>query len=168
MEHVAIVHASYLDLILCGEKSVEARLSLTRQPPYGKVRAGDVVWFKASGGGFGACATVSRARSWQHLDPAGVDRLRAEFDGVIRGSAAFWASKRRARFATLIWLESVRAVDTGPAYRRSAGGRAWYILSPLRSGAAPRAERGGVDLETATSGGRSSRTARRPRGAGRP
>lgn len=129
-DHVAVIHANYLNLILSGEKTVEARLSLTRQPPYGRVARGDTIWFKASGGSFGAAARVRRVASWQHLVPSGIEQLRADHNSEIRGEAEFWKCKRRARYATLVWLSDVRAIEQGPAYTHTPGGRAWYVLTP--------------------------------------
>lgn len=127
-DHVAVVHEAYADLIVSGIKTVEARLSLTRQPPYGRVCVGDTLWFKASGGPFRARATAARIQHWQGLRPALIAQLRKEHNAAIRGTPEFWAAKRRSRFATLIWLRNVAAIDEGPAYRHTPGGRAWYVL----------------------------------------
>jgi hypothetical protein len=127
-DHVAVIHAAYADLILAGTKTMEARLSLNRQPPYGRVRAGDMLWFKASGGPFRARAMAARVEYWQDLRPALITQLRKRHNGAIQGTPEFWAAKRRARIATLIWLCDVFTVADGPAYQHTPGGRAWYVL----------------------------------------
>ncbi|MDX9910472.1 MAG: ASCH domain-containing protein [Phycisphaerales bacterium] len=127
--HVAIVHARYIDAMLRGEKTIEARLSRSRIAPFGRVGVGDAIWFKASGGAFGAMARAARVEQFEGLTPRGVRGLRARFDAGVRADVAFWALKRSARCATLIWLEDVREINEGPDYNARPGDRrAWFVL----------------------------------------
>jgi hypothetical protein len=132
MQHVAIVHRRYVDLILDGSKRVECRLTRTRKPPFGTVKAGERVWIKETSGPVRAAARVAKAQCLADLTPSGVEQLRRDFNALIRGDAAFWRAKRGSRFATLIWLENVRPVERGPAIPRSRGA-AWFVLPPARA-----------------------------------
>lgn len=114
MIHVAILHRRYLDLILLGVKTVESRLLRTRRTPYGMVRTGERVYFKESGGPFRATAVAGRVVHLGALTPADVRRLARQFEGEIRGGAAYWRSKSTARVATLVWLTQVRPIAFGP------------------------------------------------------
>lgn len=132
MEHVAIIHRRFVELILAGSKTVEARLHRVRCDPFERVCPGDRVYFKQAGGPFRASARVRHVVCRAGLDPAGVRALRREFGPNVRAPREFWDAKRSARFATLIWLDAVEPVDRGPDYARLRAAtprRAWFVLN---------------------------------------
>ncbi len=126
--HVAVVHAVYADLMLRGKKTVECRLSRTRRQPFGAVDAGDVIHFKLAGGGYVALATVGRVEHVAGLTPSEVRQLASRHEPNVLGGRAYWAGKRQARFATLIWLAEVQPMTIGPAVGPFNGG-AWKIIA---------------------------------------
>jgi hypothetical protein len=128
-EHVAILLRRYLEAILRGEKTIEARLARTRQAPFNRVRTGDRLWLKESSGPFRASAIVERVVFHDDLTPARLRMIRARHGSAIGGAPEFWIQKRAARCATLLWLADVREVSEGPRYRHIPGGRAWYVLA---------------------------------------
>lgn len=127
MLHVAVLHQRYLDAILDGSKTVESRLSRSRIAPFGVVRPGERVLFKASGGGFGAAAIVRRVEFHEALLPGAVRALRRRVGAEVGAPGAYWQAKRLARYATLIWLGDVEPLDQGPALPVLAG-RAWVCV----------------------------------------
>lgn len=163
MDHVALIHRRFVELILVGAKTVEARLHRVRCDPFERVSPGDRVYFKQTGGPFRASARVRRVVCRSGLDPVGVRALRREFGAGVGAPRQFWAAKRSARYATLIWLDDVEPVDRGPDYARlraAAPRRAWFVLNggstrPMEPSFTPTAAR-------------ASRTARPLRGAGTP
>ena len=50
--HIAVMTEPYLSLVISGEKTMEARFSKRKQPPWGNVAQGDTVKKKKSGGGY--------------------------------------------------------------------------------------------------------------------
>lgn len=125
--HVAVLKRPYADLIVRGVKRIESRLTLTRREPFGVVSVGDIVLFKDSGGPYRARARAARVESFDDLTPARVRELRGEYNEQIKGSSAYWLSKRLARYATLVWLEDVLEIDRGPRLPHLQG-RAWVTL----------------------------------------
>jgi hypothetical protein len=147
--HLAIVTAQYVEPILTGRKSVECRLSKTAVAPFGLITPGQRIYFKQSAGPFFATAIADRVWMTDNLDPAGVDRLREQFDKQILGGD-YWQLKRSVvRFGTLIWLRQVEPWTTRVSYRPQ-NMRAWYVLEgdgpylPL-----PPRERAGVRVKPA-------------------
>lgn len=126
--HLAIIGSAYLVLILAGLKTVESRLSLTRREPFGRVRPGDTILFRVRGGGYAARARVARVESFEGLDRDGVRALAERYEPLVRGGRAYWAGKRHARYATLMWLERPRPETRGPEW--TPHGRAWLTLGP--------------------------------------
>jgi hypothetical protein len=130
--HVAVVRPVYLAKILDGSKTVESRLSVNRVAPFGLVREGETILFKACGGGFGACALAERVHEFEGLDARGVRRLRRLWNHRVGGDDAYWDHKcATARFATFIELADVREADQGPALA-PLHGRAWVVLPAPR------------------------------------
>lgn len=119
--HAAWVRADLLDLILSGLKTVESRLSRARGPAFRRVSAGDALYFREIGGPFRASALVLHAEHFDGLDPADVRRLRRLVGPAVAADPGYWTSRRACRYATLVWLTSVRSVRSGPACERWAG-----------------------------------------------
>ena len=68
MNHVAIMNKRFGDLIpkiLSGEKKIESRWSKNKISPWNKIKVGDVVYFKNSGGPVVAMAEVSRVEQFE-------------------------------------------------------------------------------------------------------
>lgn len=140
--HLAVVLPRYMESILAGRKVVEVRLSVNRCAPYGKVAAGDVVYFKERGGAVRVRAVVSRVEEFEGLTPRRVRGLARRYSGPAdaRG-AAYWRVKERARYGTMVWLGMVREVARVPVPRRLYGA-AWVVGG--------RGERGLVSQERRT------------------
>lgn len=130
--HVAVLKRVYLAAIVDGSKTVESRLSVNRVAPFGVVREGETILFKACGGGFGARAVAERVHEFEGLDAPGVRRLRRLWNHRIGGDDAYWDRKcATARFATIIELADVREADEGPTLA-PLHGRAWVVLPAPR------------------------------------
>ncbi len=127
--HVAIVQPLYLEMILQGLKQAEARLSKTRRLPYKGLDAGDVIYFKATGGAIGARAVASRVHRFELAGPGDVQTVRSRFEGVLGGPSPYWDCKADARYATIIELGGVEAVSEPPAWFRPMPSRsAWHVF----------------------------------------
>jgi hypothetical protein len=135
MIHVAILKPGYLHAILDGHKTIESRLTKTKQPPHGKVEPGERLFLKASGGPFMATAIAGKVQSFEDLHAKDLKRLRKRYNKGICGDDAYWELKQHSRFATLIVLKDVEPIEVGPKYK-IAYMKAWYVLdealSPLR------------------------------------
>ena len=125
--HVGIVRPPYDRLILDGSKTVECRLTTGPRPPFGVIVPGERVYLKRSGGAFFAVAVADRVWMTDGLTPGRVEKLRRRLNDRIHGEAAYWRSRRDARYGTLIWLREVRPTSQRPRYRPQ-NMRAWYTL----------------------------------------
>ncbi len=127
MIHVAVLLPRYADLILRGKKHIESRLSVVRCDPYRAILPSERIYFKSRGGPVVATALAGRIDFFEDLTPRRIAGLRREFNDGIAADAEYWRAKRRAAFATLIWLEEVRPVLFGPQFP-AFHGRAWQRL----------------------------------------
>ena len=135
--HLALLQPAYVDAILNGAKTVEARLSRNRVPPFGVVNQGDELYLRDVGGEVRAVASVAGVRVFEHLTPCDVDALRLEFGEDVGAPDAFWNERRGSHFATMLCLEKIRPQETLLEWRSRvpAGSRSgWHLLDgPLMS-----------------------------------
>ncbi|MEM1447067.1 MAG: hypothetical protein AAGF84_13495 [Planctomycetota bacterium] len=125
--HVAILKREYLRMVLSGQKTVESRLAKVRCPPFGKVVAGERLFFKASGGPFMATAIADEVHDYADQTPAQIDALCAQWNPAVCGPLAYWVDRRDRPFATMIRLRRVEPMDVGPKFAVQ-NMRAWYVL----------------------------------------
>jgi len=126
--HVAVLQRDGVDAILSGEKEVEARLSKTAAPPFGKVHRGDRIFLKQASGPFRATAKVGRVVSLDHLSEEDVEKLRERYNDVILGPDDYWEDKRGARYATLIWLRRIEETDEAPEGYVPKPRASWHVI----------------------------------------
>ncbi|USN99499.1 MAG: ASCH domain-containing protein [Phycisphaeraceae bacterium] len=127
--HIAVVHRRYLELILSGVKTAEARLGKTRREPYASLREGEPVFFKQAGGPIRARAVASRVHRFELTDSGDLDRVRRRFERRLGGPSPYWAERAEARFATIIELDRVEPIDAAPAWYRPTNTRsAWRVF----------------------------------------
>lgn len=125
--HLVVLKKPYLDWILSGRKTVELRLTKARHPAFGRVRAGDELILKISGGPVCAKATVADVKYYENLTPERILELKEEYNDEIGGGDAVWQAKMDCKFAFLVWLKNVRRIE--PARIRKKDWRAWVILT---------------------------------------
>ena len=136
--HLMIVTRRYIAAILKGKKTVECRLSKTPKPPFGRVKRGDTLWIKLSGGPVVADTRVRRVTYFHPVTPAVLQAISTQYGRLIRAKPGFYNEHREANYATLILLDRVTPLDPFRIDKRDR--RAWVVLpvppqptsSPLR------------------------------------
>jgi hypothetical protein len=124
--HLAVFVEPFLGYVLDGSKTVESRFSVTRCPPFGRVRSGDVVILKRTGGPVVGLARVTAVWSYC-LDPDSWRTIRETFARALRAQdPEFWESRRRASYATLMMLDQVSSIE--PIQWRKADRRGWVVV----------------------------------------
>jgi len=129
--HLVILKKPYLDLILCGPKSIELRLMRVRWPLCGRVSPRDRLLLKASAGPVCGRATVGDVTHYQDLTPEGIAEIRRCCgDRIGGGDDAVWASMMDCRSGFLVRLGEVRRIE--PIRIDKKDGRAWVLLTEGR------------------------------------
>ena len=125
--HLAVLVDPYLDFILSGKKTIESRFSLKRCPPYERVHPGDVLLLKKVGGPVLGISRVSELLFYE-LDRLCLKSIQKKHaDAISPADREFWKDREKASFATLIWLENVKAIQ--PLAVRKRDRRGWVILT---------------------------------------
>ncbi|MEO0514988.1 MAG: hypothetical protein AAF086_06800 [Planctomycetota bacterium] len=126
--HVAILKREYLRMILSGQKTVESRLAKVRCPPFGVVKPGERLFFKASGGPFMATAIAESVHDYADQSPEQIDELYEQWNPAVCGPLDYWQGRRDRPFATMIRLRRVEPMEVGPKFAVQ-NMRAWYVLA---------------------------------------
>jgi len=126
--HLAIFIEPYLSFILEGKKRVESRFSSNRIAPYKKIRPGDLIYLKYSGGPIvGFCEVID---VWFYrLDPSTWLNIRQEFTRELCiQDPNFWKEREHASYATLMKLGQVARIN--PIHISKHDRRGWIVLNP--------------------------------------
>lgn len=126
-EHIAIVSRSVAAALVNGTKRVETRFYRQRRIPFGRVRAGDIVHFKISGGDVIGSSQVAAIEELTELTPARIAGLQRTYGRQVRAPATYWAACRNSRYGLLIWLGPLAPAPDRLAVPRQFGG-AWMVL----------------------------------------
>jgi len=125
--HLAVLKKRYLEAILAGRKRVESRFTRTRRQPFGRVRLGDRLFLKASGGPVCGTAVVARVEQFEDLTPERMFQIKKRYNSEIQAGQQYWREKAACRFGILLWLEDVRRIE--PVRISKRDWRAWVVLS---------------------------------------
>lgn len=107
MDHVAIMSRRFGDLIakiLSGEKKIESRWLKNKSAPWGKVKTGDTIYFKKSGGPVTAVASVSKILQFDNLSS---DKVRVILD---KWPLIDYEWVKNKKYCVLIWLKNPKSV----------------------------------------------------------
>jgi len=140
MDHVAIMKKSWglIPKILSGEKTIESRWYHTRRAPWGKIRAGDRVYFKNAGDPVVVRSTVSKVRQFENLTPAKIRTIFRKYvraDGISkREEGKFYRRFRNKKYCILVFLRGVTKVRPFHVDKRGFGAMAaWISVKNIRS-----------------------------------
>lgn len=126
--HVAIVDSHAAGVLLDGRKRVESRFARQRRLPFGRISAGDEVWFKQSGGSVIGRTRVLRVREFSNLTAAAIAAIRRSYNHIIRAPSAYWRARQDCRFGVLIWLGPFVRRETRRRIPRQYGA-GWVLLA---------------------------------------
>ena len=101
--------------IRAGTKTIESRWYKTRYPPFDKISAGDVVYFKDSGKPVTLKATVARVEQFSRLTPSIVISLLEKYgecDGIEEHEReTYFQHFKDKKYCVLVFLTNVTDVE---------------------------------------------------------
>lgn len=138
MHHVAIMKKSWglIPKILSGQKTIESRWYQTRRAPWDKIKAGDTVYFKNSGEGVSAVATVDRVEQFQIADKSEAQTIVDQYGnriGLINSNIETWGAL--PHYCILIFLTNPRVIKPPFSINKSGFGSAaaWLCVDDIDS-----------------------------------
>ncbi len=139
MDHVAIMKKDWglLPKILSGEKTIESRWYKTKREAFGKVKAGNVFYFKDSGEPVSLKAKVKKVLEFENLTPQKVKEILYQYgqaDGLdIDKIPGFFGIFKNKKYCMLIFLKNPRKVKPFNIDKKGFGApRAWLSVNNIR------------------------------------
>lgn len=127
MLHLAIFIGNAIEKILRGEKTIEFRLTENKIIPYSKIKKGDEILLKESGGLIKGRAVVDNVLFFDHLDGEIIGKLRREYNEEAKTDDKFWQTKSKSRYASVIFLKNPQRF-LAPLKDKKKDRRPWAIL----------------------------------------
>lgn len=135
MDHVAFMKRSWglLPKILMGAKKIESRWYMTKHLPWGKIAAGDMVYFKNSGELVTARAMVEKVLQFEKLTPDLVLELLEKYatdDGIEKSQVPFFYELfKEKKYCLLIFLKNVQSIEPFEINKSGSGAMAAWITT---------------------------------------
>lgn len=125
--HLGVFVEPFLGAILDGRKTIESRFGVHRCAPFDRVQSGDLIFLKRSGGPVVGIA-VAGETTFYELDAGTLEDIRERFAGrICAEDDEFWEARAEKRFATLIVIDEVTAIDTLAIDKRDRRGWVTYV-----------------------------------------
>jgi ASC-1-like (ASCH) protein len=127
MKHLAIFNEKeIIEKILNEEKTIEARLSRDKLLPYERIKKGDEIYLKESGGKIRGKVGVDNVLFYDHLSPEMIGKLRKEYNKEISIDDKFWENHGKSKYASLIFLKNPQRFIS-PVKFRKKDRRGWIV-----------------------------------------
>lgn len=118
MEHVAIMRKSWMLLpkILTGEKKIESRWYKSRYQPWDRIKEGETVYFKDSGGPVSIKTEVDKVLQFSNLTSEKVKEILNKYgkiDGLgIDDIPKFFEMFKDKKYCILVFLKNPQRIKT--------------------------------------------------------
>ena len=126
--HLAILVQPFLDLILNGKKTIETRFTKVKCSPFQKVKEGDIILLKQSGGQVIGEMIAGRVEYFSDLTPQKFENLKKYSSEICSEyEDLFWEKRKDARYITFIYVAGVKKYDKPYPFPKKDR-RAWVLL----------------------------------------
>lgn len=127
--HLAIFKGEGGEKILSGKKNIESRFSKRKDPPFGLITKGDLVYIKPSGKDIIGQFKVKKAIFYDGLEPEDIEGIRRKYSKGVAIDETYWVKKTNSRYATLIFIGESSRFITSPVKIPKKDLRGWVVLS---------------------------------------
>lgn len=128
--HLVVLRDEYLALMVSGQKRIECRLSTMRRSPFQVVSPGDLMWLKLPSRPIHAVATAGRCSFHELGGGSDLSAVLSKWSAQICAAEGFFdGASAWAKFASLIWIETVVVIRPMPIYKSDQ--RAWVVLDQM-------------------------------------
>lgn len=126
--HLAIFNEPFLSLIYTKEKKIESRFSINKISPFEKIRKGDVIILKESGGFVNGVFVAGEVKFYQGLNNKVIKQIEQAYGKEICSSydKNFWTNRAKAKYASLIEVKKVKKISPFKSEKNDRSG--WSIL----------------------------------------
>lgn len=127
MKHLAIFNdKEIIEKILRSEKKIEGRFSREKKLPYGRIKKGDEIYLKESGGLIKGKVEVDNVLFYDNLTPELIGKIRKEYGEDLCVDNKFWERYSKSKYVSLIFLKNPQRFF--PMKYRKKDRRSWIII----------------------------------------
>lgn len=127
-KHLAIFKGGAGELILSGKKTIESRFASVKNPPFGVIGSGDLVYIKPSGKDIIGQFRVKKVIFFDGLDVNDLNDLRKRYGKELAVGEEYWEKRKNSRFGTLIFIGDSSRFITSPVKIPKKDLRGWVVL----------------------------------------
>ncbi|MBL7722748.1 MAG: hypothetical protein JNK27_01300 [Chitinophagaceae bacterium] len=126
--HLAIFNEPFLSLIYGKQKKIESRFSMNKRTPFEKVRKGDVIILKESGGLVTGVFVAGDVNYFRIANKKTLEVIETNYaEGICSNADAnFWKSRAKSKYVTLIEVKKVKKIFPFKSEKKDRSG--WSIL----------------------------------------
>ena len=128
MKHLAIFKGTAAEKILSGEKTIESRFSRRKDPPFGAISSGDLVYIKQSGGEIIGQFRVKKVIFYDGLDIEDIKQIKERYGEQLAVDEEYWKDKEKAKYGSLIFISESNRFITSPVKITKKDLRGWVVL----------------------------------------
>ena len=128
MRHLAIFKGEGGELILSGKKTIESRFSKRKDPPFGVISSGDLVYIKPSGKDIIGQFRVKKVIFFDGLEIGDIEEIREKYEKELSVDESYWKGKENSKFGTLIFIGDSSRFITSPVKIPKKDLRGWVVL----------------------------------------
>ena len=128
MKQLAIFKGDGGSLILSGKKSIESRFSSRKDPPFGQISTGDLVYIKPSGKDIIGQFRVKKVIFFDGLEVKDVKEIKEKYGKELAVDEVYWKKRETAKYGTLIFIGEVNPFITSPLKFPKKDLRGWVVL----------------------------------------
>lgn len=127
MQHLAVFSTGGIESILRSEKTLESRLARFRFAPFNKIKKGDIVFMKESGGPVVGKFEAGQVTFLSDLDRKKVAGIRSRYGKQLQVGDGFWKQKKDAKYATFIKIKDPVKLNS-PVFLDKHDRRSWIVI----------------------------------------
>ena len=127
-KHLAIFKGEAGELILSGQKTIESRFSRVKNPPFGAISTGDLVYIKTSGKEIIGQFRVQKVFFFDGLTPEDIKTIEKQYGSRIKTDKSYWSDKSNSTYGTLIFIGNSSRFITSPVKFPKKDLRGWVVL----------------------------------------
>jgi len=126
--HLAVFNEPFLSLIYKGIKTIESRFSINNISPYARVKKGDIILLKESGGFINGFFIAGDIKYYRNLNDLLKEEIETQYGEKICTSfdKNFWNKQEEAKYATLIEIEKFKITNSFKCDKNDRSG--WSII----------------------------------------
>lgn len=138
MDHVAILSKKnkILEKILSGKKTIESRWYESKRAPWGRIKEGDIIYFKESGEPVTVCAQVKKVEEFlltPHAVLKIITRYIKELGGSHDGIVSWHKEIKNKKYGILIHIKDVKQIKPFQINKKGFGTMAaWISLDSIK------------------------------------